>query len=356
MKNSRPEIYFYVPRQELLGSAPADINGYWEWINNAIQRTPAKLGNGSGYCNWLGPYNWTIQTYLYLRASGFACELSASLPDEGIVVTHSDFLPSHIRPLARRFVVEIKPDRSLQCIFANFVIVQNRRDPIHNWAGHLLIRSAFVRYWPQPNLIPRNSNRGTRFENIGYMGNPEQFLQDVDALSSEVKKLGLNWRMMPREKWHDYSDVDAVVAVRPNYSTRLPEKNLSAFFSPKRKPASKLCNAWLAGVPAILSPDFAFQDIRTSDLDYLEASSIPEIVNRLRQLMASPFLRVAMADNGRKRADEFRPEKIVESWTRIFHEKIIPQYCLWTRSVIRRDCLISLRRLVLGRHHAQVAE
>src|SRR5262245_14056313 len=104
------------------------------------------------------------------------------------------------------------------------------------------------------------------------MGNREQFIHEVDDLELGINKLGMNWKMMPRERWHDYSNIDAIVAVRPLVNHQ------HVADSSDRKPASKLCKAWLAGVPAILSPEVTFQDIRRSELDYLEARNVPEIM------------------------------------------------------------------------------
>jgi hypothetical protein len=346
-------VYFYVPSQQLVNQVPQSLEEYWDWISEAIRETPAQCGEGNRLCTWAGPYNWTIQTYIYLRMYGFPCKLTASLPKEGIIITHGDFLPRFFRPSAGQFIVEIKPDRSLQCAYANFVIVQNRHDPICSGRKRLSIKSAFVKYWPQPGLIPRDARRGERFENICYMGNPEQFLHEVNILAGEIKKIGLNWRMMPRERWNDYSDVDAIIAVRPFESskTRNPLKRLfrrsssdtSPILSLNRKPASKLCNAWLAGTPAILSPDIAFEDLRNSGLDYLEARNVTGIIERLKLLKSDPILREAMIENGKKRAGECASEQIVQDWIKIIEERIIPAFTVWKESPLRRHLFFLLR-------------
>ena len=341
MINPSPKLYFYIPSSELIDSIPAGIPEYWRWINDFISHTPAKLPDGGAPCTWLGPYNWTVQTFLYLRAFCFPCLLTASLPDEGIIIAHSDFLPVFLKPSSKQFIVEIKPDRFLRCKFANYVISQNWRDPIHAGLDGVLIKSAVVRYWPQPGLIPRNPRRGDRFENLYFMGNRDQFIDEVDMLELGIKRLGLNWKMMPRERWHDYSNADAIVAVRPlvNY------QDVAAFFSPERKPASKLCNAWLAGVPAILSPEVAFQDIRRSELDYLEARNVPEIIQKIQDLMGNLHLRRSMVENGKKRASEFKWETIVRAWIEIFQKEIIPEYNIWCKSGFRRSCVYFSRTL-----------
>jgi hypothetical protein len=354
---STPAVYFYIPSQELVDHVPATIQEYWKWINEAVKTSPAPLASGEGLCTWVGPYNWTIQTFINLRTSGFPCELTASLPAKGIIITHGDFLPRLLRPGPRQFVVEIKPDRSLQCIYANFVIVQNRHDPILSGIKTSFFGSAFVNYWPQPGLIPRDPMRGERFENICFIGNPEQFLSDVDLLESEVRKLGLQWKSVPRERWHDYSEIDAVVAVRPADAVGVRQKavrrlfifrgaDVSPILSPDRKPATKLYNAWLAGTPAILSPDIAFEDIRTSELDYLEAKDIPEIIERLRQLQSDPALRMAMIENGRKKSVEYAPEKVVQEWVDIIENRIIPAYVSWTKSSAQRNLFFFIRAVL----------
>lgn len=340
-----PVVHFFVPSPSLVADLPRSIEDYWAWADPAIRRSPAPLGNGRGDCTWAGPYNWTLQTYVYLRQAGLASVLTALLPDEGIIVTHGDFLPAHLRPSARQFVVEIKPDRPLQCIHANFVIVQNRRDPIRRGLHRVLVPSAYVNYWPQPGLLPRDAGRQERFENARFVGNPEQFLPDAERLSAELARLGMTWQIVPRDRWHDYRDTDVVVAVRPRAFTNA-RAEYEAYFAPNRKPASKLYNAWLAGVPAVLSPDVAFRDLRRSSLDYLEAESVSEIVDRLRELQADAALRQAVAENGRQRAREFSAEHTVLAWTGIIEQQILPRYAAWQESPLRRRWFFLSRPLL----------
>jgi hypothetical protein len=339
------KIFFYVPSSDLVKSVPSSISEYWEWADDFIRRFPAKLPDGRDDCTWIGPYNWTVQTFIHLRDDGFPCELTASLPTEGIIIAHGDFLPASLVPSAKQFVVEIKPDRSLQCIFANFVIVQNRHDPIQFGVPRLLIRSAYVNYWPQPGLMVRDSNRGDRFENVCFMGNHEQFLRQTDVLEAEIRRLGLRWTMMPREKWHDYREVDAIVAIRPSDSGAPANDPAAAVFATNRKPASKLFNAWLAGVPAVLSSDVAYRDLRKSELDYLEANNIPEVVDSLRQLMDNAGLRRSVVENGRRRAPEFSADETLRAWKAIIGNLIVPEYAAWSRSSLRRGRLYLTRTM-----------
>ena len=167
------------------------------------------------------------------------------------------------------------------------------------------------------------------------MGNPKQFIQETDALARGISELGLNWIMVPRKMWNDYREVDCVVAVRPP-EPRTPDVWDGAQFSLNRKPATKLYNAWMAGVPAILSPDIAFEDTRESELDFLEARDVPEILERINLLMSNAALRRSMVENGKRRAKEFEVSKTVQRWIEILEQQVTPEYVRWSRSRFRR--------------------
>jgi hypothetical protein len=93
--------------------------------------------------------------------------------------------------------------------------------------------------------------------------------------------------------WPDFRTVDAVLAVRPAACPRRDSK-----------PATKLCNAWLAGVPALLSPEVAYRELRRSPLDYLEVAGPEEAKGAVDRLLAEPGLYQRMVANGRERAAE----------------------------------------------------
>ena len=56
----------------------------------------------------------------------------------------------------------------------------------------------------------------------------------IPSWSEKLKDLGLNWQVVSRDRWNDYSNVDAIFAVR----------NFKQASDYKWKPASKLVNAW----------------------------------------------------------------------------------------------------------------
>lgn len=77
----RPPISFLIPRQHWPpGGLTQTVEALWPWLVSRGKRG-------------VGPWVWTLQTYLHLRTSGVGGELADALPRKGIVVSHRDFLP-----------------------------------------------------------------------------------------------------------------------------------------------------------------------------------------------------------------------------------------------------------------------
>ncbi len=76
----------------------------------------------------------------------------------------------------------------------------------------------------------------------------------------------------------------------------------------RNKPAWKLFNAWLAGVPAILGPEAGYRELRRDPLDYLEAGDPDAAMQALARLLDEPGLYPAMVANGTARGADFTVE------------------------------------------------
>jgi hypothetical protein len=301
-----------------------------------------------------GIYTWTIQTFLRLRDAGVACALVHEVPERGIVIAHRECLSSidgtfsdEVRPTPRRIVVDMTADL-YPYRHANFHIVQNPR--MTRFGPSFL----FVRHWPQPGLVPRRAERGAKFRNIAYLGNEKNLVAALrsDEWKHRLGERGLAWVQKYQAfdfrdpatyavggVWNDYGDIDAIVAVRSfgPASRRAHD----------RKPASKLYNAWLAGIPAILGRESCYRMERRSELDYLEADSVDEILAALDTLRTRADLREAMVENGRRRAEEIAADATVRAWRALIDKQLIPGYRAW------RDAGPAARRLRLARNEAQ---
>lgn len=307
-----PPIHFYLPPQHWPKTIPSNPDEPW-------------LGFS------VGLYAWTLQTYLRLRLVGFPCKLVAHLPETGIVVVHRNLLSR----LGR--VLHPHPQRLLVCLkadlppypYAQLHVVQNGREAEAVRDYH------FIPHWPQPGLIPRDGQRADRFETVIFCGHRANLAAELQqpAWAEQLRDLGLTWQprlsdhrwdgdqSIPRD-WHDYSQVDGVVALRDREH---PARRV-AF---AHKPATKLYNAWLAGVPAILGPESAYRAERQSDLDYIEVDSAEAAIQALQRLQQTPGLRQAMIRNGLKRAQSRTPAAITECWVDFFETVAIPAYERW---------------------------
>ena len=88
------------------------------------------------------------------------------MPEEGTIVTLSNFLHPNFRASNKQFVAAAVAD-FLPHAGAQIQILQN--------AAHarLFLGSVFIPHWPQPNLIPRDPARGDRFETLAYFGDSQ---------------------------------------------------------------------------------------------------------------------------------------------------------------------------------------
>jgi len=315
MLTNMPPTYFYLPKKDWPLDMPKSANEPWE-----------KFGQGI-YC-------WTLQTYLRLKENGFPCQLVNTLPNEGIVLAHRDSLPYKLKPSKKHLLVCLKADRNPHP-YAQFHIVQN---PIET---HNLSNCAYVPLWPQPGLIKRKSSRRTQVRNVAYMGISYNLAPELkgEVWKEALENLDLSWQIRPRNTWHDYSDVDIVLAVR---SFQHKDEYLW-------KPATKLYNCWHAGVPAILGTESAFRAERQGELDYIEVDSLEKTLDALKELKENPDLYQAIIENGKVRSREKSIDAIVEIWKNTFQKVLFNKYENWCeqsnlqRSVYTLKCFTNIK-------------
>jgi hypothetical protein len=305
-----PPIRFYLPEQ-----IPADLSTPWEAYQLAARGAVRP-----------GVIAWTVQTYLHLRASGFPGELTHTIPTDGILIAHRKSIPRDFVPPDGVLFVCLRADATFHP-YAHLHVVQNR-DALSSW-----FPSVYMPHWPQPGLVPRDPARGNTWENAAYFGDPASFSKEMQgtAWDEMLRSVGLNWHFVQPDKWHDFRDADVVVAVRGFDAHRRTNK-----------PASKLFNAWHAGVPAVLGCESACQHERRSALDYLEVRSFEEIGAALRKLKDDPDLRRAMRENGLARAKETEPAVITGRWQEFLETTALPAY-----EVLRRGSGLK-RAIFLG--------
>lgn len=315
-------IRFYYPSKECL-PLPASVEAYAAWQNRLA---------GAGQL--VGPACWIVQTFLRVRAIGVQCELTQERPLEGIVVSHFDDMPATLRERARAYWVCVLADRTNIHPFAHFYIVQNPYQRLYTRqpARHIL-------HWKQPGISPRDAARQRRFENIRFYGEKISLCAELLApeFSQWCERQHLNFEIVPRAQWGDYSNCDVVIALRNPPDQWVHDK-----------PASKLVNAWQAEVPAILGRESSFRAIGTPGVDYIEVESIAGLKAQLLKLKSDGELVESMVRAGRLRVDSVSDDRVAGMWKATLETSVTLHYERWRDSALRRSIDRTRARLLQG--------
>lgn len=263
-------------------------------------------------------------TFLRLQERGHDVLLTDKVPQSGIVVVYSGDMPSflkHLKSKKKLTIISVESDRRIaENSVADFVVQ-------HNGLNIDNVRRIYIPNWPQVGLIPRDTTRLSELRTVHYKGNIEnlhpsfltadwesalhdldmKFVVDADITASDWRDgtLGERIRVGSTSGWRDYSENDVILAVRP----RRPRGDRV-----KPKPAVKLVNAWRAGTPALLGPEPNFQELRRTELDFIEVSSPSEAYAALYKLKENPSLYLKMIQNGLHRGQAFSNASITQLW------------------------------------------
>lgn len=277
--------------------------------------------------------NWVMLPYQHFKASGANVTHSAR-PRPGAINVAAGFSVALKECSPQAFLVVCRADAHYPAI-ADFIIEQNRT---RIGASH----TAFLPHPPLPGLVPRDPARAG-LRTLAYKGlliNLDKGFHD-DSFQARLAGLGIALRLdsfQTSDKRidvpaHDFSDVDAVLAVR-----NLTEEDA------RGKPANKLVNAWRAGIPALMGPEPAYRELRRSDLDYFEIRTPDEAIACLARLVQEPELYRRMARNGLARAAEFTEDHVFGLWPELFNGAILDAYRRWQRrSLPERMARFALR-------------
>lgn len=256
---------------------------------------------------------WIAQTYL--RCAESIEKLTGQPPiftdrfqNGTICVVHRDDLNDFRLNLYASTLVGVRADRPPVCV-AEHVVVQNALE-------NEVMGQHFIPHWPQPGLISRDSRRGHTLKRLGYlgrMGTVPHWFSDP-AFHASLANLGIEFVCMEHD-WYDYSAIDLVLAYREEAPTML-----------KHKPATKLYNAWLAGVPALLGAEPAYCEIRKSDLDFIPIKCVEDVLSAIKALQENPSRYQAMIENGRVRSLEYNVDAIQRRWLDYFSDTVLPTH------------------------------
>lgn len=289
----REKIYFVVNEKHLFKKWPELVSDPHPF---APDECPERIISGRD-C-------WIILTWARLCAVDCPFEpvLSCRAVDNAVCVFHwDDATPA--QGVHRCFAVVVQADRPRPAL-SDLTVMQNGLVEEQDLCRKIPL-------WPQPGLIPRNPARRTRLEVISYFGSDqyEPHFVKTDAFQEALRQRGVRFANRFQGTWHDYENVDAVLAIRD-----CPPVVMAT------KPASKLINAWKARVPAMLGPEPAYRELRRSPLDFLETDSAEAVLDAIDRLQGSPELYQAMVENGMKRAEAFDDNLLAARWIELLEE------------------------------------
>jgi hypothetical protein len=76
-------------------------------------------------------------------------------------------------------------------------------------------------------------------------------------------------------------------------------------------------------------PEAGYTELRESDVDYLEANSVDDVLGALERLRTRPSLFEQMVENGRQRAASYTQDAVLDAWEAALRQRIIPGFAYW---------------------------
>lgn len=316
------QVTFFLPERYFPDASAREA---WQQGKNAAEQS----GKSASVLSWI------YQTWQILHQAGQDVRLSHTMPDQGVVVALTGNLASDFRPPAGVYLLGIVADGMFHA-GADRQILQN--SAFARWHPEF----EFMPHWPQPGLLPRDGERGDRFENIRFFGDAPNLSSEIMAPTFQKKlaALDLGFSCVSAEHWHDYRSTDCALAIRsfdhhPHH----------------RKPASKLYNAWLSEVPFIGGWDSAYAADGIPETNYLRCGSPEAVLRELCALRNHPARRHALVEAGRKAAESFTREAITRRWVGLLEKskerfgKQMPPVLRKSRQAMRQLSFMVINRI-----------
>lgn len=270
--------------------------------------------NGEELCS---RYSWTWAVYQLLKRAGYEISVGYSYREHAINIIHYyGVMAAGIKP-HKFFTVYLRADyRSMP--FAHLQIVQNKMQSRE--------RAIWIKHHPQPGMKPRKAMRN-EVTNVAFFGSPTNSVTLSRTTLAKLNQEGLtfyyNTGFADRS---DYSSIDIAIGIRE--------------FSTKRfdhKPATKMTNAWLAGIPFVGGFDSAFEQNGKPGHDYIQVADESDLIEQLVTLKNNPSIYQHYLENTRDKAKDYSFEACSESWNLLVEQHVMPVYENWRkRSGIRK--------------------
>ncbi|WP_083764113.1 glycosyltransferase [Syntrophobacter fumaroxidans] len=256
-----------------------------------------------------GRYAWVLLTYYLMKKTGLKARISSSLSFEQINLTHVRTV-SEMKVVPPCFLITCLADWTTRVPFRHLDVVQNQLQagPSAVWIPH----------WPQAGLLPRAHDRA-EVRRAGFLGRVDNETE-FKRIGERLRVNGIDFIVRGEETWNNFSDLDLSLSLR-----------FMAPYRIRRKPPTKLINAWLAGVPFVALDEPAFEQIGCNGQDYLGVRTPEEVVEAIIALRENPELYRMLVENGRKKAVEYDWKATTQRWTELLEGPLRERYELWKR-------------------------
>jgi len=306
---------------------------------------PQRFASGAGHN--------VLELYRRLFARGLVVSLGAEVPRGARLVVL--YAPSLFRPETLRRGLSVIRQARGRFALIRADVPPGFRLPVRPVVEFMPIRATVTGEWqrwlpplPQRGLLPRREERFGRIRSLAFKGNPENAHPELktELWKAELAELGIEWWLdAPAiwdgsdQRWHDFSEVDAVLCTRnPAMRTGL-----------ERKPATRLINAWRAGCVPFADRAPAYEELGTDgeDVHFIDrpANCLPLLddLNRDPDRLQRFELRI------RARGQDYPPTEILARWQEALLEAADARQCKGWRS-FARTAKAAAARVAVTRH------
>ena len=254
-------------------------------------------------------HTWVWPIFRQLKDRGFRATFSYELEEGAVNIIHGQIARGLLAPadFKKHFIIGIRADYR-PFPYGQFEIVQNETT-----AGG---RRVYMPLYPQPGLIPRDERRAG-VETVCFSGRAQNSF-GLDQVGRELEKIGCRFVFKGEGEWQNMDDVDVLLGIRS--------------FSKKPyhdKPATKLFNAWLAGIPFIGGYDSAFEQCGEPGVNYLRVSSRDELMSEMRRLKDDPALYASIVREGKTAGQRYAAERVTDRWVEFLEGPAAVEYRAW---------------------------
>lgn len=190
------------------------------------------------------------------------------------------------------------------------------REAVPNRASAKTSMQVHIPLMPQRGLIRRSGSRPPTVETVALKAFRNNLPTWIDTLDEGLRQLGVSLRVDTEisgdgSSWSDFSTVDIALCIPPR----------QLLDNEERKPATKLINAYAAGVIPFATRLPAYVEVGKDGIDCVFILNDPaSIIQEVRSLLDDQRRAAALLSASTERGKEFSVDALLTSWLRAMLE------------------------------------